>query len=101
MILIAVGVAFLLRNIGFDLPHNWWALLLLIPALGAFGNAWRAWAYYGELRGPAIGSLLGGLILLGLTVIFFYDIQVDWDLLWPGLLILLGVVLLFRSYRRF
>ena len=42
VIIIAVGLVFLLQNMGYALPGNWWALFLLIPGIGALMSASRA-----------------------------------------------------------
>ena len=42
VVLIVLGLVFLVQNLtGFTLD-NWWALFILIPAVAAFANAWRA-----------------------------------------------------------
>ena len=41
VVLIIVGVVFLLGNFGFHLPPHWWAVLLLIPAVGLLVAAIR------------------------------------------------------------
>ncbi len=59
--LIAVGVLFLVQNyLGYEL-HNWWALFVLIPAVGFFSSAWyRVWPIFVILAG--VGLLLPALI---------------------------------------
>ena len=42
-ILIGVGVVFLLQNMGYAIPGNWWALFLLIPAGFALAGAWKSY----------------------------------------------------------
>jgi hypothetical protein len=50
-ILILIGIFIMLQNLtSFEL-ENWWALFIMIPALGAFGNAWRAYQNDGRLSG--------------------------------------------------
>jgi len=89
IVLIAAGVFFLLRNVaGFELD-NWWALFLLIPAGGSLWTAyaiWRRneWRFNAASRGP----LIGGLVLLFLTVIFLFNLP--WDKVWPGFIIIAG-----------
>jgi hypothetical protein len=100
VILIAVGAIFLLRNMGFPLPHHWWALFLLIPAGASLAAAWRVYVRDGQVNSAVIGSLFGAAILIGLMLIFLLDVAVNWDLLWPVVLIVLGLSLLTRSYWR-
>jgi hypothetical protein len=70
LILIVLGGIFLLRNTGiFDIPlKNWWALFILIPAIGALDTALRMYRSAGnQLTAPARGSLLVGLVLTFVT----------------------------------
>ena len=50
LILIILGGAFLMQNIGiFNIPFtNWWALFILIPAFGSLDRAYRAYKQAGE-----------------------------------------------------
>jgi len=80
----------LLQNLGASLLNNWWALFILIPALGAFANAWRAYQEAGgHLTASARSSLFGGLILTLVAAIFLFNLS--WGLLGPILLILIGI----------
>ena len=42
-ILIGLGILLLLQNFGNYQFDNWWAFFIMIPALGAFSNAWAAY----------------------------------------------------------
>ena len=91
-ILILIGIFIMLDNLaGFTL-ENWWALFIMIPALGAFGNAWRAYQNDGRLSGQARASLISGVILTMVTAVFLLNL--NWTILGPVLLILAGVGLL-------
>ena len=69
--LIALGVAFFAGSyFGYEL-RNWWALFILIPAVGAFGGAWYAWQH-GSSAGVAsapcdrpIVNCFGGMARVG------------------------------------
>ena len=96
-ILILLGVIFLLQNMGALTLNNWWALFILIPALGAFGAAWRAYqAAGGHLTAAARGSLIGGLILTMVTAIFLFELY--WGILGPIIIILAGIGLLLNAF---
>ena len=58
-ILILIGVIFLARNVtGWDLGNwNWWALFILIPALGSLANAWRIYQAQGRVTAAMAGSV--------------------------------------------
>ena len=95
LILIVLGVLFLLRNTGtFDIPlKNWWALFILIPAIGAFDTALRTYHRTGNrLDRVARSSLLVGLVLTFVTAIFLFDIS--WTFFGPILIILVGIALI-------
>jgi hypothetical protein len=88
VILIVLGVVFLFQqNGGFSL-NNWWALFILIPAIGAIGSAWTIYRK-SERFGPAVfGTLFGGLFPLLVAMIFLLNL--DWAVWWPAFLILGG-----------
>ena len=99
LVLIAIGAIFFLRNFGLELPQNWWALFILIPAVGSLGNAGRLYAREG-LSGAALGSLITGIGFVALTGIFIFGIDINWDLIWPVIPIVIGLGVLARSYGR-
>jgi len=88
-ILILAGIFIMLQNLtSFEL-ENWWSLFILIPALGAFGNAWRTYQRDGRLSAPARASLVSGIILTMVTSIFLLNL--NWTIIGPVLLILTGL----------
>lgn len=96
-ILIVIGVLFLLQNWVVISLENWWALFILIPAVGAFGAAWRSYEDAGgRLTASGRGSLIGGLILTMITAIFLFNL--DWGILGPILIILVGFGLLLNAF---
>jgi cation transport ATPase len=93
IILVAVGLIFLLTNlIGFRL-HNWWALFILIPFVAAVGGALHAWRNTGRLTAEARHGLLASLFPLFVALIFLFGW--NWGQVWPGFLILAGVMAIF------
>ena len=94
IILIVLGLAFLLGNMGiltFSL-HNWWALFILIPAAAAFEKALRVYRSAGNRwTAPVRSSLYGGLMLTLVAVIFLAGLR--WAIWGPILLILFGLSL--------
>lgn len=99
LILIGVGIVFLLQNMGYAIPGNWWALFILIPAVFALIGAWKAYAANGFGAG-VIGPLISGIVLVALTLMFLFDLDVDWNVIWPAVLIVIGVLALGRAYSR-
>jgi hypothetical protein len=94
-ILIVLGTMFLLRNNGMSyIPlRNWWALFILIPAIGAFDSALRTYRNAGnQLTAPARSSLLVGTVLAFVTIMFLFDIS--WAVFGPILIILVGIAII-------
>jgi hypothetical protein len=91
-VLILLGAVFLLQNLGLAYPANWWALFILIPALGAFGAAWNMYQQTGQLGASARGALIGGALLTLVAAVFLFNL--NWGLVVPVLLILAGIAML-------
>jgi hypothetical protein len=99
LVLILLGGAFLLNNMGLlALPlTNWWALFILLPAIGALQRGWHMVQGAGNrLTAPASGSLLVGVVLLLVTAAFLLNL--DWTLFGPVLLILAGIGTLLAAF---
>ena len=98
VILIIMGGLFLMQNMGtYRFPlNNWWALFILIPAVGAFERALR---YYrdadNQITSQAAGSALVGAVLTLVTLGFLFNI--GWNYFGPILIILAGLGILFNS----
>ena len=92
LILIVLGGAFLMQNMGkFYFPFtNWWALFILIPALSALDRAYRAYKNAGnQLTTFARNSLFVGLLLTLVAASFLFNL--NWTYFGPALLILAGI----------
>ena len=98
-VLILIGVIFIIRNVtGFELA-NWWALFILIPALGSLGTAWQMFERNGRrFTAASQGPLIGGLVLLAVTAVFLFNL--DWSRIWPLFLILAGLAAVLTSIQR-
>jgi hypothetical protein len=98
-VLILVGVVFLLTNVVGISLNNWWALFILIPAIGSL---WTAWTIYQKndrkLTAASTGPLIGGIALLMVTAIFLFNL--DWGRVWPVFLIIAGAAVLLGVVRR-
>ena len=95
-VLIALGVVFILQNMGALNLQNWWALFILIPALGSFGASYAEYRNNGgRLNARVRGSLISGLVFTALTAFFLFNLNIG--LLLPIVLILAGVGLLINS----
>ncbi len=98
LILIILGGAFLMQNIGiFNIPFtNWWALFILIPAFGSLDRAYRAYKQAGnQFTAFVRSSLFAGLILTMVAGMFLFNL--NWTFFGPIILILVGVGILATS----
>jgi hypothetical protein len=101
LILILLGGMFLMRNMGtFSFPlKNWWALFILIPAIGSLDTGMRAYRNAGnQLNGAARASLGVGIILSFVTIMFLLDLS--WTYFGPALIILAGIGILVNATLR-
>lgn len=95
--LIVVGVLFLLRNyLGVPID-NWWAVFILIPAVGALWSAWIVWRTTG-LAYAAAGPFTGGVFFLAVAGIFLFELE--WGRVWPVFLVIAGLGALLPSILR-
>jgi hypothetical protein len=94
--LIAFGVIIMLQNMGVVQLHNWWALFILIPALGSFATAYGAYRTNGgRLNSMVRGSIIGGLVFTAIAATFLFELNLS--LLLPAVLILAGVGMLVNT----
>ncbi len=97
VILVLIGIIFLLQNMNIFILNNWWALFILIPAVAAFGSAWRSYQDAGgRLTGGARGSLIGGLVLVLVAAVFLFGL--NWGVVGPLLIVLAGIGLLLNAF---
>jgi hypothetical protein len=95
VILIGLGVIFLLQNTGALYLQNWWALFILLPALGSFGASYTEYHVSGRFNTRARGSLVAGLVFTAIASVFLFNL--NFSLLLPAILIVAGVGMLFNS----
>lgn len=100
IVIIGIGVIFLLGNFGFHLPPHWWAVLLLVPAVGLLVTAIRFYRADSSFNGRAMGPAIGGVILLAMALAIFFGL--NWGLFWPIVLIAVGAAIIARraGFRR-
>ena len=97
-VMVLLGVLFLIGNYtSFEL-QNWWALFILIPALGSLGSAWNAYRADGHLSQRVRSSLTWGMVVLAVALVFLLDL--DWGIIWPVFLIIIGLGSLLAFFAR-
>jgi hypothetical protein len=97
VVLVVLGLVLLGRNMGLEVPDRWWALLLLIPAIGSLVAAIRSWRGGGSGTETLVGLVAAAIFTVLALALFF---GVEWGALWPVVLILVGGGLIFRSWQR-
>jgi hypothetical protein len=97
-VLILLGILFVIKDItGFSLD-NWWALFILIPAIGSLVTAYQMWERNDRRFTAATqGPLWGGVMLLAVTAVFLFGL--DWGKVWPFFLILIGIGAILGAFR--
>ena len=95
VILVVLGIIFLLQNVSGLHLENWWALFILIPALGSLWSAWNTYQFNGRLTTGARSSAIFGIALILLTGAFLFNISLS--IYWPMALILVGILLLVNA----
>lgn len=99
VVLIALGGLFLLSNVlSVSFVTNWWAVFILIPALYSLNRAWRSYGENGRLTASGRSSLVGGLLILTVALIFLLNL--DWGVVWPVFVIIIGLGLLLQFASR-
>jgi len=94
--LIAFGVIIMLQNMGIVQLHNWWALFILLPALGSYATAYGAYRTNGgHLNAMVRGSIFSGLVFTAIAAAFLFELNLS--LLLPAVLILAGVGMLINT----
>ena len=96
---VAVGLVFLGRNFGMDLPlpDRWWALFIVVPAAASLVAAARFYRVDGRLSSRVVGPATGGTLMLATALILFFDLE--WDRFWPVMVIIVGLGIVARGGR--
>lgn len=92
--LMIIGGLFLLDNFGIVqvAKYNWWAGFILVPGINMLWNALIYYRQSGKINKRARQSSFWGVILIALAFIFLFNL--DFGLLFPVFMILLGIYLL-------
>lgn len=102
LIVIAIGVIFLIRNLGIEMPFfdspNWWAWLILVAAVAPLSQAYEIWRARGRVDSAVIHSLLRGVAVALVAMMFLLGL--DWKVWWPLFLILGGLFTLVSDSGR-
>lgn len=98
LLLILLGSTFYMQSQGlFTFPfNNWWALFILVPALGSFERAGQNFQRHGNrMEQSTGGALLAGFILSLVALVFLFNF--NWVVFGPLLIVLVGFGILINS----
>lgn len=100
---IAIGVLFLLGNLGYRLDFlyhgNWWAWFILLAALAPLTRAHELIRANGKLDAEAARNLVSAGFIVLVAALFLLNL--DWGVWWPLFVILAGCgMLVRRGYPR-
>lgn len=98
-VLILVGGLLLLQTFYPDLPviinaGNWWAIIILVFGVNMIGRGWTIFQHNGRIWGP----LLWGVLMVGFSLTQLLTFAAS-AYVWPVLLILGGLAVLFGGQR--
>jgi|AP12_2_1047962.scaffolds.fasta_scaffold25382_3 drug/metabolite transporter (DMT)-like permease len=103
LIFIFGGVAVLLNQLGIlSFELNWWALFIMLPAAGFLGGAYNRFRSHGNLFSMEVAfSALIGLFLTALSFSLLVGAawNINWDLIWPVIIIIIGLGMIFGRSR--
>lgn len=102
IVVIAIGVLFLLHNLGLRLAfleyHNWWAVVILVASLAPLSLAYRHYREAGRVDANTLFYLTSAAAVLTVGLLFLLHLR--WDRWWPLFLIYGGCwMLVRRTYR--
>jgi len=104
LVFIGGGAIVLLNQTGIlSLELNWWAFFILFPAFGALSGAYNRYRATNNLfdMGVMMPALIG-LFMVALTFNFLFgDLwNINWNLYWPIILIIIGLSMIFGRSRK-
>jgi len=103
LIFIFGGVAVLLNQLGLlSFELNWWALFIMMPAAGFLSGAYNRFRANENLFSMDVAfPALIGLFLVGLSISLLVGAawNINWSLIWPVMIILIGLGMIFGRSR--
>lgn len=72
LVIIGLAAVFVAQKLGFGTTDRWWTVFVLVPAAWALVAAARFYRVAERWTPPAIGSLIGGILLMGLWAKLFF-----------------------------
>lgn len=102
LLVIAMGIFFLLGNLGVDVPlfdhANWWAWFILTAAAWPLFDAVDRYRSTRSVDGEVLRSLLTAAVIVMVALMFI--LELSWQRWWPLFVIYGGLWMLVGSSRR-
>lgn len=103
LIFIGGGAIVLLNQMGIlSFELNWWALFILMPAVGALSGAYNRYRTTNSLfdMGVIMPALIGlFMVALSFSMLVGVFWNINWSLYWPIILIIIGLGIIFGRSR--
>ena len=104
LIFVFGGIALILNQLNL-LPFelNWWALFIMMPAAGMLNGAYNRFRSHGNAfsMDVAFTALIGFfLVALSISLLVGAAWNINWSLLWPAIIILIGLGMIFGRSQR-
>jgi hypothetical protein len=94
-VLVLIGLTVLVQNLTGYFFYNWWALFILIPAIGILGAAWNNYRASGRLSAYGRSALVGGILLVLLSIGLVLNLNLT--IIGPIFLIVAGIAVLITA----
>ena len=103
LIFVFGGIALIINQLNW-LPFelNWWALFIMLPAAGMLNGAYNRFRANDNLFTTDVGiTALIGLFMVGLSFSLLVGTSwnLNWSLLWPAVIIIIGLGMIFGRSR--
>jgi len=104
LIFVFGGIALIINQLNL-LPFelNWWALFIMLPAAGMLNGAYNRFRANDNLFTTDIGiTALIGLFMVGLSFSLLVGTswKINWGLLWPAIIIVIGLSMMFGRSQK-
>ena len=104
LIFVFGGIALILNQLNL-LPFelNWWALFIMLPAASMLRGAYNRFRANDSQFSTDVGiTALIGLFMVGLSFSLLVGAawNINWSLLWPAIIILIGLGMIFGRSQR-
>ena len=93
---VALGLFFLWMNWGTARLENWWAIFILLPAVGMFSLAWGTYRWIGRFNFAVSANFGIGLVIFTVAMMFF--LELSWGIWWPLMIIVPGLALMLNHF---